>query len=58
VHTQVWEGTSKRVREVAGHRSNVCARSPEDAQPLIHKSVQGNHISSVREEEGLPGGSE
>lgn len=59
MYTQSWGGgASKHVREVAGRRSNVCARLPENAQPPMHKSFQSNHISSDREEEGLPGGSE
>lgn len=66
VHSQAWKGEMDNVggppehvrEEVAGCRSTVCARSPEDAQPPMHESLQSNRISRVREEEGLPGGSE
>lgn len=54
VHTQELEGEvdtvggpSEPVWEVARCRGSVCARSLEDTQPPMHRSVQGNHISTV-----------
>lgn len=43
-------GASEHVLVVAGCRSTVCTRPPEDAQPPMHKSLQSNHRRCVREE--------